>query len=69
MYKRCTKKALLIMEEVRQGENPSVLSICKRLQIAVKWIEGTHLPNGYAVVVKDKAYILLKKGQSATGKI
>lgn len=65
MYEKYAKKALQIIGSATQGEKVTILSICKRLDIAVKWIEGTHLPSGYAVVVEKRAYILLKRGQSA----
>ena len=64
MYKVRAEKALQILKEAAQGESISLLLICKRLQIRVKWIEGSDLPNGYAVVAGGVAYILLKSGQS-----
>ena len=64
MYEKCAERALQIIQEVTQGEKLSVLSICRRLQVVVKWTEGTHFSSAYAVVVGERAYILLKRGQS-----
>ena len=64
MYEKSAEKALQRLWEVTRGEKLSLLSICRLLQIKVKWTEGSHFSSGYAVVTGEKAYILLKSGQS-----
>lgn len=64
MYQKRAERALRIIGGVTEGERIIATLICKRLQIAVKRTEGSHLPNGYAVVANGQAYILLKSGLS-----
>ena len=61
MYERYAERALQIIRENMQGNEMSVLSLCKRLGIMIKWIEGSELSSGYASIITGQAYIFLNK--------
>ena len=65
MYEKYAENALRLLGESGRGTKYTLRELCRELGMILKTVEGETKAAGYAVLVDERAYILLSTRRSA----